>query len=276
MYLSCSCLVCAKPEYPTLADALAKIRELGFGAADLDVFENWQHVSPSELAAGGDEAVERVARTVAESGLDVDSMNCGPSRSLGDPAPESFAQYKAEFAALLALAERIGCPNITLQPGPVLADLPAGEQFAVTVDHLRELSAMAGDQDVLVSLEGHAGTIIERPESAVELMERVWPSVGFTYDPSHPVLQDIDLERTRPLLKFTDHVHVRNASSGQMQATMADGTVDFAWLVEALRSVEYFGAVAIEYFDGFDADFTSTLALRDRLRQLGVGEGTVR
>jgi sugar phosphate isomerase/epimerase len=55
-----------------------------------------------------------------------------------------------------------------------------------------------------------------------------------------------------------------------MQASTDDGVVDFAWLVEALRTSGYDGAVAIEYFNGFDADLEETAALRDRLLALGV------
>ena len=44
MYVSCSCLVCAKEDYPTVGQTLAAIRRLGFRAVDLDCFENWQHL----------------------------------------------------------------------------------------------------------------------------------------------------------------------------------------------------------------------------------------
>jgi len=273
MYVSCSCLVCAKEDYPTVGQTLTAIRRLGFRAVDLDCFENWQHVNPSQLAGGGGKLVAEIAHLVAESSLSVSSLNCGLSRPLGDGEAGSFAQYKAEFAALLSLAERTGCPNVTLQAGGPLEHVSLDEQLAVTVDHLRELGAMAGAAGVTVGLEGHANTIIEKPADALALMRRLWPAVGFTYDPSHFVLQGIDLGRTEELLEFAVHVHVRNASPGRMQETMASGTVELSWLIAALREVGYTGAAAIEYFGGFDKDFTETLALRDRLRELGVADG---
>ena len=78
------------------------------------------------------------------------------------------------------------------------------------------------------------------------------------------------LPETAALLDRAVHVHVRNAGPGRMQETMAAGTVDFGWLIGAMKARGYDGPVAIEYFNGFDGDFASTRALRDRLRELGV------
>ena len=126
------------------------------------------------------------------------------------------------------------------------------------------------ESGVSLSVEGHQGSLLEKPADGLRLMEALWPAVGFTYDPSHFVMQEIPLQETEQLLDYTVHVHVRNASPGNMQATMDEGSVDFAWLVSALRERGYQGGVAIVHFSGFDADFRSTLALRDLLVQLGV------
>jgi sugar phosphate isomerase/epimerase len=121
-----------------------------------------------------------------------------------------------------------------------------------------------------VGVEGHQGSLLEEPGNALRLMAELWPAVGFTYDPSHWTMQDIPLAETAPLLHYTVHVHVRNAASGRMQASIAEGGVDFAWLIEALRRNHYDGAVAIEYFNGFDSCFSETQALAEHLRCLGV------
>lgn len=270
MYVSCSCLACAKEAYPTIQDALAKIAELGFRAFDLDAFENWQHVDPSRLAAGGDDWADRFAASVADSGLAVSSFNCGPSGRLNEADPAAFEQYKAEFRALLALADRVGCPNLTLQPGGVLDGVDRADQLRTMHAHLVELAEIKGNRDLTIGLEGHAHTLVEKPAEALAAMKDLWPAVGYTYDPSHPELQGIPLAATEALLDYTVHVHVRNASLGNMQETMAAGTVDFAWLIAALKDHGYDGALSIEYFSGFDADFTSTRALRERLVALGV------
>ena len=75
------------------------------------------------------------------------------------------------------------------------------------------------------------------------------------------------LAETEELLDHTIHVHVRNAAPGKMQTSMEDGAVDFAWLIEALNSRSYAGAVAIEYLDAAEAE---AVKLRDELVRLGL------
>ncbi|MEM2886318.1 MAG: sugar phosphate isomerase/epimerase family protein [Thermoproteota archaeon] len=270
MYVGCSCLVCSKRKYPTLREALRKIKELGFGAFDLDAFEGWQRINPSELPSVSEAWVRRFVEEVQSSGLKASSFNCSPSKELTDPDDGAFERYKAEFLALLELAEKVGCPNITLQPG-AFAEGSRPEEILETLSaRLLELCELKEGYSASVSLEGHANTAIENPKLALDLVSGLWPLVGFTYDPSHFVMKSIALPETEKLLDYTLHVHVRNASFGKMQDEVARGEVDFKWLVKALRSRGYGGALAIEYFDDFDSDFSNVLELRELLVKLGA------
>jgi len=270
MHLSCSTLVCALKDYPRIGDALAEIAELGFKAVDVAAFEGWQNVDPSRLAAGDEAWAAELTDALARTGLKVSSFNCGLSKPLTDPDPDAFAQVEKELLALAHLAEHVGCPNLTVQPGRASDPHHFAEAFEIAAGHLERLAWRLEGQEVTLSVEGHQGSLLESPEAGVVMMKRLWPAVGFTYDPSHFAMQGIPLPDTEPLLDYVRHVHVRNASPGQMQATMADGVVDFAWLVAALDRRGYGGAVAIEYFSGFDEGFRNTLALRDLLRTLGI------
>jgi len=273
MYVSCSLLACAKARYPTVAESLARLADLGFRAVDLDAFENWQHVNPSELAAGGEAAIDALAETIRASGLAVGGFNCGMSRQLTDPDPEAFARYRREFEALLGLAERVGCPSLTVQPGRAEEGREAGELLKLVARRLGELCDAAGPRGVSVGVEAHQGSLLEDPKVARRVFAELCPAAGLTYDPSHFAMQDIPLPETESLLRHAVHVHVRNAAPGKMQETMAHGVVDFDWLVAALKRCGYDGAVAIEYFSDFDPAFESVLALRDKLLACGVADG---
>ena len=272
MYISCSSLACVMNEYPHIRDAIIKMKKLGFQAFDLAAFEGWQNVSPSMLAAENESWSREFTDAVVESVMKVSSFNCGPSIPLNEPEPDSFAQYEREYIALLHLAEMVNCPNITVQPGGrALKDYSFTELFDTSMTHLAKLSSLNKSRNVTLSVEGHEGSILEKPEDALRMMKNLWPAVGFTYDPSHFVMQGISLEETEPLLDYTMHVHVRNASLGKMQDTMADGIVDFHRLISALKAHGYNGAVTIEYFSGFDKEFENTIALRELLLDLNVG-----
>jgi len=270
VYVSCSTLVCPKPTYPELEDAADKIAELGFGAMDVGVFHDWQHVSPIEVAADPDAWVRRLNAILAQTGLRVSSFNCGLSANLSAPDFRDREQPQREFVALLKLAESCGCPNITLQPGALIEGHTPHELREALLANLSHLGELADGSDVSLGLENHAQTAVEKTEDALDVIRRLWPAVGCTYDPSHLTMQDIPLPEAEHLLDYAVHVHVRNASSGNMQDTMQAGAVEFEWLVTALGRRGYEGALSIEYFSGFDPEFSSVMALRDRLVACGV------
>ncbi len=137
LYISCSGLVCDIRKYPTIEESLKKIKELGFNTFDLDALEGWQHIDPSKITSGNDAWVNHFLVTVADLGLKVSSVNCSLSRKLTDPDHRAFQICKDEFTSMLELTERVGSPNLTLQPGPVFEGKE--KSLATLRSHLSEL-----------------------------------------------------------------------------------------------------------------------------------------
>jgi sugar phosphate isomerase/epimerase len=162
----------------------------------------------------------------------------------------------------------MNCPHITLQPGWKPKDGNVGPVFDQLQKNLERIAPINKDKNISISVEPHHGAILEKPAEALRLVRAFWPAIGITYDPSHFCMQDIPLPETAPLLEFTTHVHVRNASSGQMQDTMENGKVDLKWLISALKDHKYDGPMAIEYFRDFDPEFKTTMALKKLLEEL--------
>jgi sugar phosphate isomerase/epimerase len=263
MYISCSS--CVEAHRP-LPEALRRIAGLGFRAVDLLIIAGMKHLHPKDLLEAG--ARREVAAAIAGAGLSVSSFNCGFSVPLSDEAV-ARAQREREFAAMLSLAEMVDCPLLNFQLGGMREGETAEEARGRLAAGLRELVAWKGARDLRLTFEPHYGSPAEEPAQALALVRRVWPEVGVAYDPSHFAMHPavVSLAETEPLLDYTQHVHVRNAAPGRMQTPMDEGTVDFAWLVAALRKRGYAGALAIEYLDGEEAE---AVKLRDVLVGLGV------
>ncbi len=255
---------------PDIRETLARIKQLGFAACDVAIFEGWQNANPSSLVAGNQVWVDAFLKGLSATQLHVSSLNCGLSRQLNDPDPVALEQQQLEMDVLVDLAARVGCPNITIQPGQPVEGRPIEDLLRLVQSRLTRLGSVAQARGVTLSVEGHQGSLLEDPARALAMMEVLWPAVGFTYDPSHWSMQRIPLPDTEALLPYTYHVHVRSAAPERMQAPLAEGTVDFAWLVRALGASGYSGDVTIEYFNDFDPDFAETLALRDHLVSLGL------
>jgi sugar phosphate isomerase/epimerase len=265
MYLSCSTCVYGDLD---LRDALDRIDGLGFGAFDLFALENMGQVWPSRLAAGDLDSAA-IAHTIRESGLRVSSFNCGFSRALNDPDRSARNQVEAEFRALVELAASVECSVFTVQTGGYDNTIGRVESFDRALEGLQRLVSIGHGSGIPLSFEPHWGAVVEKPADALYMVKRLWPGVGITYDPSHFVMQtDIgSLTDTEPLLEYSVHVHVRNASPGKMQVSMDEGVVDFAWLVRSLQERGYEGAVAIEYLESAESE---AVKLRDELISLGV------
>jgi len=265
MYVSCSS--CVEAHLP-LPQALARIAELGFGQVDLFVIEHMEHISPAQLAAEPSMA-GAIAGAIGRAGLGVSSLNCGFSVPFAEMA-SARVQMEREYRAMLGLAEAVGCPLLTTGIGTYEERASRVESCDQVLAGLSHLAGLATDRQVRLSFEPHFGSPAEKPADALYLAKRVWPDVGVTYDASHFTMQPEvgPLMVTEPLLAYTVHVHVRNAAPCRMQAGMEEGTVDFPWLVEALRRRNYAGALAIEYLDGAEEE---ALKLREVLAGLGVG-----
>ncbi len=270
MYLSCSS--CVEAHRP-LPEALKRIADLGFRFVDLIVIEGMEHIPPSQLASSHGSAasggmIGAIGQAVSRSGLQVSSLNCGLSVRFSDEA-DARARIEREWLAILRLAEEVGCSLLTMQLGGYDNRVGRVEAFDRGVAGLGWLLELKGDRDLRLSFEPHSGSPAEKPADALYLAKRLWPDVGITYDPSHFEMQpDIAaLQETEPLFDYAVHVHVRNAAIGRMQTPMDEGTVDFAWLVAALRKRDYTEALAIEYLDGAEPD---AMELRDVLLELGV------
>ena len=270
MHLSCSTLVFPADRYPDIMDIIRRIKALGFSSLDLAAVHGWQNIDPAVLPSAGGEWAARLVPVLEETGVAVSSLNAGLSRSITDPSPEAQEVCLVEFRALAELARVLSCPNVTIQPGR----RPAAGGFAEAVDlcrsRLAALAAVSEGLGVGLSFEAHTSSLLEDPEEALPVLRDLWPKVGLTFDPSHFVMRDIPAARMEPLLDYTAHVHVRNASSGNMQDTVENGSVDFRWLVQALRRRGYEDALTIEHFGGWDTDFSQTLALKDLMKKLGV------
>jgi sugar phosphate isomerase/epimerase len=270
MHLSCSTLVFPVDRYPELTDVIRRIKATGFFSVDLAAVHGWQNIDPAVLPSAGREWADKLILVLEETGIAVSSLNAGLSRSITDPSPEAQEVRLVEFRALAELARALSCPNVTIQPGKKPEAGGVAEAVDLCRSRLAALAAVSEELGVGLSFEAHASSLLEDPEEALPVLRDLWPRVGLTFDPSHFVMRDIPTARMEPLLDYTAHVHVRNASSGNMQDTVENGSVDFEWLVQALRRRGYKGALTIEHFGGWDTDLSQTLALKELMTQLGV------
>ena len=88
----------------TLAEALRRIAQLGFGYVDLGV-QQWAHVSARELVHSSEGIVASLQRSLQQAGVELSAMNVGLERS-------ADVSLVAQTEAVCALAAAHSLPAI--------------------------------------------------------------------------------------------------------------------------------------------------------------------
>jgi sugar phosphate isomerase/epimerase len=220
----------------------AKLAAHGYDGVEWRVHEDY-HIAPRELVARARE----VKRLVDDHGLVVSCLT--------GYAPLEDLEQQRWFADACATLE---CPRY--RPGAVIYDgsRDYAYLYQATVDALGALLDAIAGSAVKPVIETHFATIAPSAALAYRLVEHFSPAhIGVNYDPANLVIEgreawQMGLELLGPYL---DYVHAKNIAwvrdDGRWRwvfASMADGQVDWAEVVRALKRVGYDGWIAFENF----------------------------
>ncbi|KQY08205.1 xylose isomerase [Mycobacterium sp. Root135] len=230
-----------------LAQALQTIASLGFAEIDLGALPGVCDHVPFVLDA---DAVADVARTVVASGLRVRSVN-GDVGDLNAPVRGGRrSDRRAHLEMLSSLAAAIGARALVLPCGALdhtpVATLEA--DVALVADELSVAAAVAAAHGVELWTESlHLHRLCWNTERAQLLADRLGDDVGIVMDFSHVVASGGDpvdfVARFGPRIA---HVHIRDATPGNINVSVGNGHVDFARGIKELTTAGYGGHYALE------------------------------
>ncbi len=230
-----------------LPAALAAVADCGFAEIDLGALPGVCDHVPYDLT---DAAVRIVAGQVRASGLAVRSVN-GDVGDLNRPlAPAEAADRAAHLRRLLDLAAECGARALVLPCGasshePVTsleADLD------LVADQLGRAAALAASRGLELWCEApHLYRLCHTVDLAGQLADRLDPAVGLVLDTSHIVASGGDPAAfAHRFAGRIAHVHLRDATPGQINLSIGNGDVDFAATFAALRATGYRGHSSLE------------------------------
>ncbi len=243
MIVACSTLCFGK--YP-FERALQTIAELGFSKVDVAIHQAGPHLTPSEVAAD----VHTVAgRLRLGPGL----TPCAFSLSADGHDPDG------QLAAVCRLARLTSVSVVTI------AAAPAGTGLDAEARRLKELTALAARDGVVLTVDTRMGTLTETPEGAVELCKRV-PGLGLTLDPSHYVAGPNQGASWDAVYPHVRHVHLRDTGRGpnQFQVRIGQGEVEYGKIISMLARHRYDRVLTVDIHDIPDAPF----AMEPEVRKL--------
>lgn len=251
----------------SLDHALGRLKSIGFQEVDLIVIESWGLVSLNRLVEDFDAEADRVEELLLKHGLKAVSVNTAFVTLHDRTDAAAMALLPRQVNAVARFMERLGIRIGAHYPGHI-ADWkndPEGV-FTGTTESLRDIQASLRGFNLKLGPELHFKTPYETPEAGRRMIAEI-PGIPYTYEPSHYIVNGVDIETTGDLLDGASHVHLRGCAPGRLQAPLPVGEEQLHWVVDRLKSRNYDGIISIEYLP--DAEFDSEAAIAGLKARVG-------
>ena len=246
-------LACADFTFPLLSHdrALDLIAALELDGVGIGLFQDRSHLQPAGEFKDVSHSAKRLARKVADRGLQVADVYLQValdfrSWALNHPSSERRRKARDWFLRTLDYASMCGGAHVTTLPGVQIDGEPAADSWKRCCDELAWRLDQAGRQKLVFSVEPHIGSIAPRPERALQLVADV-PGLTLTLDYAHFTRQGIPDAAVEPLIQHSSHFHVRGARRGRLQAPLSKSTIDFGQVVRVAAGHRFGGWFEFEY-----------------------------
>lgn len=231
----------------TLREGLQLVKGFGLTHVDIGVGGGNAHFDPIEVA-------ENPAQFADEVRLETEHFSITPNEcftlNFGAPMNTPDVDVRKEtrllFRGLCNFAKRAQCKSVLVIPGPIYPELGASCSLDLAALALVDLVSIAGEYNVQLNIEADYESCANTPEAAKELCERV-TGLGLTLDYSHFIYQNISPQRIVILHPYTRHIHIRQATPGNIVTDVDDGIIDYTDVISQLEKSGYNGLYCIEY-----------------------------
>jgi sugar phosphate isomerase/epimerase len=217
-------------------DALRLIKDVGYDALEVCAADGWPS-EPDQFSTSQQADLGKLAN------------------DLGFPSPILFALIdvcapQSDRMAMLEstkkkfeMIQRMHYDNspilITTTPGHSAPPWESGKEQIR--DAFLSIADMAADNDIIVSIEAHAGTDFETPEKAVWMMEQTkHPNLKLDLDISHFVVEGSEMVHSVDLCApHSAMVHIKDGKKvdGKIEFCLpGDGGIDIPGFLTALRA----------------------------------------
>jgi sugar phosphate isomerase/epimerase len=222
--------------FPDLApqQVLDVMVDLGFTSIELPIHESGRWLTPADVEADVERSVHFCRDTHR---LDISAL----SIELGGD------KYYERFAACCRLAKAIKV--VTL----VVPSSELGTPFNEEIERLRKLVEIASLEGAVVGVKTQIGRMTQDPDTAVVLCDNV-KGLRLTLDPSHYITGPHQGGNFEKVMKYVQHVHLRDSTRENLHVRVGQGEIDYGKLIQQLTKVRYDRALSIQMppLEGFE------------------------
>lgn len=265
--------------------AIDRIAAAGYGGIEL--LADVPHAWPAGLLEVQKEAIRAAIRG---SGLVISNINAFMMNAIADPRqpywhpgwtdpdPHYRAIRREHTKRALRLAEALGAPAISTEPG---GELAAGQTRAQATDIFYEeimpCLDVAAECGVGLLVEPEPGLLIERFEQYLEFADRVrHPALGLNFDVGHAYCVGDDPAEWVPRMKpHTRHYHVEDIAATRVHHHLVpgEGAIDFAAVLRAIATHTPDTWITVELYPYRDRPDDAARAARAHLLGVAAAAG---
>ena len=225
----------------SLPAALDRLADLEYTSVELALFEDADHLKPSEVAAD----VERAAGLCRNARrLDVVAFDVRI-------AAEKAAHYE-QFTALCKLARTVKVVTLTVPSAEL------GTPFNEEVEHLRRLVDIATLHGVRVGMKSQIGRLSEDVDTVMVLCDNV-KGLGLSLDPSCYIFGPTQGRSIDKLMKYVYHVHLRDTNKKAFQVRVGQGEIEYGRLISQLQKLKYNRSLSVNIREMPEVDHVGEL-----------------
>ena len=244
MFVACNTLCFSREP---LESAIRHIADLEFRKIDLGLFENENHLRPSEVAENLDGTMSRLreAPSITPSAYNVD---------FGDV---DSGTVRKRFEAICRLAKLQTVAVVTIPASPI------GSSFDDEIKRLTTLASHANREGLVLALMTDSKTLTSDPALAAGLCKAV-PGLGLTLDPSHYIQGPHAGGNYDEVFPYVQNVLLRDTGPkpGDFQVRVGQGEIEYGRIVNLLERHGYNRALTVSILDSLDSPFEVEVEVR--------------
>lgn len=265
----------------SIEDTIRKVAEMGY--AGIEVLADVPHAWPAGLL---EERKQSIRNHLRDHHLQVANVNAFMMNAIADPRQpywypgwtDSDPNYRAirreHTKRALKLAQEIGAPNLTTEPGGHLEPGQSWKDAArIFYDELMPCIEVAEQVGVDLLIEPEPELLIERFDQYLEFVDRIQsPRVGLNFDIGHAYCVGEDpqdwVEKMAP---HTRHYHFEDIASTRVHRHLipGQGAIDFEATLSAIQRTGYTGWVTVELYPYINEPDEAARRAREYLLKLG-------
>lgn len=213
--------------HSSLGAALERLVDLEYTRIEIALKEDGLQLKPSEVHDDLERALQMCRETQRLTPV---------AYTIDLQAPEPL--YYQQFASCCKLAKATKVVSLTVPSAEL------GTPFNAEIERLRELVRIASQEGVVVGIKTEVGRMTEDPDTAAVLCDNV-KGLAITLDPSHYIIGPHRHKSYDPLLKYVNHVQLRDTSQTELQVRVGQGEVEYGRLATQLGKVRYTRALCV-------------------------------